>query len=108
MARAKKVIKKNGTDSIVRISELTRFKQDYDAEIIEAMALKQDKTDDALETSSKVIVGAINEINAKTGSAYHFKGSVEKKADLPTEGQVEGDVYNISGEDQPDYGMNYA
>jgi hypothetical protein len=43
------------------------------------------------------------EIDAKVSSVYKFKGSVEAVADLPTEGNVEGDVYNVKAT-----GENYA
>lgn len=43
------------------------------------------------------------EIDAKVASVYKFKGSVEAVADLPTEGNVEGDVYNVKAT-----GENYA
>jgi hypothetical protein len=43
------------------------------------------------------------EIDAKVSSVYKFKGSVEAVADLPTEGNIEGDVYNVKAT-----GENYA
>lgn len=43
------------------------------------------------------------EIDAKVASVYKFKGSVETVAELPTEGNVEGDVYNVKAT-----GENYA
>lgn len=105
---AKTINRKNATDSLVKVEHLAMFKKNYDTVINDAMNLKQDKTDNALETSAKTITGAINEVNSKAASAYHFKGSVASKADLPSTGQADGDVYNINGEQQPDYGMNYA
>lgn len=38
--------------------------------VYNAIALLQPKTDNALETTSKTVVGAINEINAKTNKCY--------------------------------------
>lgn len=43
------------------------------------------------------------EVDAKVASVYKFKGSVETVAELPTEGNVEGDVYNVKAT-----GENYA
>ena len=37
----------------------------------------------------------ISYVDAKVSSVYRFKGSVETMEDLPTEGNVEGDVYNV-------------
>lgn len=43
------------------------------------------------------------EIDAKVASVYRFKGNVAAYANLPTSGQVTGDVYNVN-----DTGANYA
>ena len=43
------------------------------------------------------------EVDAKVSSVYKFKGSVATFSDLPSEGQVIGDVYNIT-----ETGANYA
>ena len=44
-----------------------------------------------------------DEVNGLVSSVYKFKGSVETFADLPSEGLVEGDVYNVKAT-----GENYA
>lgn len=44
-----------------------------------------------------------DEVDAKVSSVYKFKGSVANEAALPSEGNVEGDVYNVE-----DTGDNYA
>lgn len=44
-----------------------------------------------------------DEISSKISSVYRYKGSVETKADLPSENLTEGDVYNVK-----DTGDNYA
>jgi hypothetical protein len=44
-----------------------------------------------------------DEVDAKVASVYRFKGSVETFDALPTEGLVEGDVYNVKAT-----GENYA
>lgn len=44
-----------------------------------------------------------SEIDGKLTGAFHYKGSVETYADLPTQDQVIGDVYNVE-----DTGMNVA
>ena len=43
------------------------------------------------------------EIDAKTTSVYTYKGSVATKSNLPSEGMIVGDVYNLE-----DSGMNVA
>lgn len=43
------------------------------------------------------------EVDNKISSVYRFKGSVATYANLPTTGQVEGDVYNVTNT-----GINYA
>lgn len=98
----------NATDSVVTVEMLDYYHTKDEALTDGKLATKQNATDNTLETTSKTVVGAINEVNGKAVKAYHFMGSVESYDDLPTTGQKEGDVYNISGEDQPDYGMNYA
>jgi hypothetical protein len=40
-----------------------------------------------------------DEVNALVGGAYRYRGSVEKFTDLPKEGQVVGDVWNIENSD---------
>lgn len=62
-------------------------------QINDALALKADKAD----TYTKA------EVDAKVSSVYKFKGSVATVEDLPTEGNVEGDVYNVQAT-----GENYA
>lgn len=63
---------------------------------------KQDKTDNSLQTTSKNIVGAINEVLAKTAGVFRPKGSVATYDDLPDDPEV-GDVYNVL-----DTGKNYV
>ena len=46
-----------------------------------------------------------SETDAKISSVYRYKGSVETYADLPTEGQKEGDVWNIASADAA-HGIN--
>ena len=43
------------------------------------------------------------EVDAKVSSVYRFRGSVATYNDLPTEGNVQGDVWNVE-----DTGANYA
>ena len=43
------------------------------------------------------------EVDAKVSSVYRFRGSVTTYNDLPTEGNVQGDVWNVE-----DTGANYA
>lgn len=40
-----------------------------------------------------------SETDAKISSVYRYRGSVETYADLPTEGQKEGDVWNVASAD---------
>lgn len=63
---------------------------------------KQDKHDEALETTNKDIVPAINEVNNKVSRVYRPCGSVPTYDDLPTTAEP-GDVYNVE-----DTGDNYA
>lgn len=53
--------------------------------------------------ANKADVYTKTEVDAKVSSVYRFKGNVAKVADLPTEGNVVGDVYNVSST-----GSNYA
>ena len=46
-----------------------------------------------------------SETDAKISSVYRYRGSVETYADLPTEGQKEGDVWNIASADTA-HGIN--
>lgn len=46
-----------------------------------------------------------SETDAKISSVYRYRGSVETYADLPTEGQKEGDVWNIASADAT-HGIN--
>ena len=46
-----------------------------------------------------------SETDAKISSVYRYRGSVETYADLPTEGQKEGDVWNIASADAA-HGIN--
>ena len=39
------------------------------------------------------------EVDQKVAGAYHYKGSVSTYADLPSSGQVAGDVYNVETAD---------
>lgn len=64
--------------------------------------------DEQLQTNidtkaNKADVYTKTEVDAKVSSVYRFKGNVAKVADLPTEGNVVGDVYNVSST-----GSNYA
>ena len=45
--------------------------------------------------AKKADVYTKEEVDGKVSGAYHFKGSVDTVADLPTVDVVEGDVYNI-------------
>ena len=62
-------------------------------QINDALSLKADKSN----TYTKA------EVDAKVSSVYKFKGSVDTVEELPTEGNVEGDVYNVRST-----GENYA
>lgn len=75
---------------------------DYKAEMVETLAGKADK---ATTLAGYGITDAYtkDEVDAKVASVYKFKGSVETVDDLPTEGNVEGDVYNVKAT-----GENYA
>ncbi len=88
-------------------------------QINDALSLKADKSNtytksevdglvDGLEgaidlKADKTSVYTKEEVDAKVASVYKFKGSVETVADLPTEGNIEGDVYNVKAT-----GENYA
>ena len=76
--------------------------EDLDAEITEALGGKADK---ATTLAGYGIADAYTkeEVDAKVASVYRFKGSVETFDALPTEGLVEGDVYNVKAT-----GENYA
>ena len=67
-------------------------------------AYTQEQIDDALALKANTKdVYTKEEVDAKVSSVYKFKGSVATVEDLPTEGNVEGDVYNVQST-----GENYA
>ena len=79
---------------------------DKDKPISDAtQAALDEKADKATTLAGYGITDAYTkeEVDAKVSSVYRFKGSVEAVADLPTEGNVEGDVYNVKAT-----GENYA
>jgi len=81
----------------------------------EALELKADKSyvdeelgkkaDSATTLAGYGITDAYTkeEVDAKVASVYKFKGTVATEADLPTEGNTEGDVYNVT-----ETGENFA
>ena len=57
-----------------------------------------------LDTTAKTdLVSAVNEVRSTATAAYHYKGTVATEADLPADGNEEGDVWNV-GKD----GGNFA
>lgn len=88
-------------------------------QINDALALKANKTETEEAIGKKADTTYVNdelakkadksdtytkaEVDAKVSSVYRFKGTVANEAALPTEGNVEGDVYNVT-----DTGANYA
>lgn len=75
---------------------------DYKAEMVETL---KGKADVATTLAGYGITDAYTkqEVDAKVASVYKFKGSVETFGDLPAEGNIEGDVYNVKST-----GENYA
>lgn len=67
--------------------------------------LQSTKADKATTLAGYGITDAYTktEVDAKVSSVYRFRGSVATYADLPTTGQVGGDVWNVE-----DTGANYA
>ena len=57
----------------------------------------------ATQTEVTQLSQALEEVEAKVSSVYRFRGSVATYNDLPTEGNVQGDVWNVE-----DTGANYA
>ena len=57
----------------------------------------------ATQTEVAQLSQALEEVEAKVSSVYRFRGSVATYNDLPTEGNVQGDVWNVE-----DTGANYA
>ena len=57
----------------------------------------------ATQTEVTQLSEALEEVEAKVSSVYRFRGSVATYNDLPTEGNVQGDVWNVE-----DTGANYA
>ena len=57
----------------------------------------------ATQTEVAQLSSALEEVEAKVSSVYRFRGSVATYNDLPTEGNVQGDVWNVE-----DTGANYA
>lgn len=57
----------------------------------------------ATQTEVTQLSKALEEVEAKVSSVYRFRGSVATYNDLPTEGNVQGDVWNVE-----DTGANYA
>ena len=57
----------------------------------------------ATQTEVTELSRALEEVEAKVSSVYRFRGSVATYNDLPTEGNVQGDVWNVE-----DTGANYA
>lgn len=68
-------------------------------------ALQQTKADKATTLAGYGITDAYTktEVDAKVSSVYRFRGAVATYANLPTSGQVVGDVWNVK-----DTGANYA
>jgi hypothetical protein len=69
----------------------------------EALESAKSYTDEKIAAIPKADAYTKAEVDAKVASVYKFKGSVETFADLPSEGNVEGDVYNVKAT-----GENYA
>ena len=69
------------------------------------LALQSTKADKATTLAGYGITDAYTktEVDAKVSSVYRFRGSVATYANLPTTGQVVGDVWNVE-----DTGANYA
>ena len=58
-----------------------------------------DLESDVAQKANAADVYTKTEIEGLVAGVYHFRGSVETYADLPTEGQATGDVYNIVAAD---------
>lgn len=65
-------------------------------------ALQEGKADKADTLAGYGITDAYtkSEVDAKVSSIYKYKGSVETYAELPTEDNVEGDVWNVAQADK--------
>lgn len=57
----------------------------------------------ATQTEVTQLSAALEEVEVKVSSVYRFRGSVATYNNLPTEGNVQGDVWNVE-----DTGANYA
>lgn len=62
----------------------------------------KDKQDTANDEKYVKLVSLDDIINNRLTNVYRYRGSVESKALLPTQGNTIGDVYDVAG------GMNYA
>ena len=60
-------------------------------------SLESDATDKALSAAQgKVLMTEINTVAGKLTGVYTYKGSKDKFAELPAEGNVSGDVWNVN------------
>lgn len=75
-------------EATARANADTQLETDFNT----ALATKQNVTDNALQTTNKNIIAAINEILTIASVAVHVKGSVNTLAELPATGD-EGDMY---------------
>ena len=82
-------------------SSATKATQDASGNIIASTYLKSSVA--ATTYATKAESYTKNEIDAKVSSVYKYKGTVASKANLPSENQVVGDVYNVT-----DTGKNFA
>lgn len=82
-------------------SSATKATQDALGNIIASTYLKSSVA--ATTYATKAESYTKNEIDAKVSSVYKYKGTVASKANLPSENQVVGDVYNVT-----DTGKNFA
>lgn len=79
----------------------------YEGKVQEIENTLAGKADQATTLAGYGITDAYTkaEVDGKLSSAFHYKGTVQNYADLPTEGNVEGDVYNIVNADAA-HGIN--
>lgn len=85
------------------IDQINKALEDLDKDLTMYLTKAEAAATYATQTEVTQLSRALEEVEAKVSSVYRFRGSVATYNDLPTEGNVQGDVWNVE-----DTGANYA